>query len=110
MNLELIKKEAANFNYTNAGFEADLVAFAKLILDKATVWRPIDEAPKDGTEIDVWNGHERIADVSWEHPYGYAKGYMNWCTCVYELGHGYVFYQVQGITHYMNKPPAPEAA
>ncbi len=31
-----IKQEAANFNHTDAGFEADLVAFAKLILGKAT--------------------------------------------------------------------------
>jgi len=60
MNLELIKKEAAKFfppkryPFGLAFSQDDVVAFAKHCVDKATAWRPIADAPKDGTVSCDW--------------------------------------------------------
>ena len=29
-------------------------------------WRPISEAPRDGTKVDLWDRGRRLADMSWE--------------------------------------------
>jgi hypothetical protein len=35
------------------------------------IWQPIETAPKDGTTIDLWDGHykHRVVNAQWKHHY-----------------------------------------
>jgi hypothetical protein len=99
MNLELIKKEAANFNYTNAGFEADLVAFAKHCVEKSQQWRPIEEAPKDH--------YARLYLVDWVC----VTGFLDVTATLFVQMEKREYRKMRGKpTHWQPLPPAPEAA
>jgi len=65
-------------------------------------WQPISTAPKDGTEIDVWIGSERVVDVFWSHKRN------AWCRSEYEQNFGYVDYTIQPPTHWMPIPSPPQ--
>lgn len=68
------------------------------------MWRPIETAPKDFTEIDIWNG-ERIPNCSWgQTTYGRQVGF------VYQSDYdsnGPVIELVRDPTHWMPLPAPP---
>jgi hypothetical protein len=39
----------------------------------SNTWLPIEEAPKDGTLIDLWVGDERVTDCKW-----FDTGFKKW--------------------------------
>ena len=131
MNLELIKKEAESFfrkhhgavNSDNA--MKDVIAFAKHCVDKSQQWRPIDDDAKSGKPVfvlekgvplkacfikkfameasDTYDGE---ADYSEElDEYYWPEGWYEWNQ--HEDTHWALDSEP---THYMNIPPAPEAA
>lgn len=73
-------------------------------LRAAQQWRPIEEAPRDGTEVLVWAGlnppekwHESLHDI---RPYIGPASYhpdAGWCVCT-----------VREVTHWMPRPADPE--
>ena len=72
---------------------------------KASPWRPIETAPKDGSKIDLWakfekSGWRRVPDAHWNEAIG------DW-----QLGNfNAADYMVRPeITHWMPLPPTPEA-
>ena len=78
-------------------------------------WQPIETAPKDGTQIDVWAKGYRIPDVKWGTPphvcYG---GYCDSCPtreCWYDAN-GLALDEDSGEepTHWMPLPPPPALA
>ena len=58
---------------TKVGEAPDYVSFYGPLEGSTGAWQSIDTAPKDGTKIDVWDGHERVADVAW-HMHGCWDG------------------------------------
>lgn len=76
-----------------SGFEAGV---------KSQGWQPIKTAPKDGTEIDVWNSttHDRIPNVL------FSKLSDNWCDDTGFWATEEDFYK--HITHWMPIPKPPE--
>lgn len=65
----------------------DAIKMARALLSLKEEWRPISEAPKDGTDIDVWIsnpdpvvGSLRMPDASWREgkwqSYGEKFGWM----------------------------------
>lgn len=77
-------------------------------------WRPISEAPKDGTPVDVWMSGERHADVKWGEFEPYGLGGVTW-TWLYSNHQGYWVPLVgrdrlHEITHFMPLPEPPEGA
>jgi hypothetical protein len=79
-------------------------------------WMPIEMAPKDGTEIDVWLGDEefpqRIPDVSWrKHHHSCAFEYCDACPPRRDLLAWREPYASEVITptHWMPIPPPPSA-
>lgn len=71
-------------------------------------WRPIDSAPKDGSQIDVWIGDEREPDVFWGTP---KLGHRApcWCRHTYDPYWGWVPESVGTPSHWMPKPLQPLA-
>jgi hypothetical protein len=67
MNLELIKKEAESFAKKHDLPYYLLAEFAKHCVDKATGWRPIESAPKDGTYVIVHIPNYRGVRIAWNH-------------------------------------------
>lgn len=53
----------ATLRCANQAFEAGMRAGQQGATPK---WRPIETAPKDGTEIDLWHEGDRIADAYWK--------------------------------------------
>ena len=96
-----INKEAAKFfppqryPFGLAFSQDDVVAFAKHCVDKATGWRPIESAPKDGTYVIVHIPNYRGVRIAWNHS-------------------GVWIDDERGIeinpTHFMNITKPPEAA
>ena len=116
MTLDEITKEAESFfrkhhgavNSDNA--MKDVIAFAKHCVDKATGWRPIADAPKDGSTILIYspNASRAVREVSWSIPYeGATDGW--WATPHGPQGRGYTILP-ESPTHWKPLPPAPEAA
>jgi len=71
-------------------------------------WKPIETAPKDFiTVFDGWNG-ERVTDVFWGHPDYAKKGVYDWVKSEYVQGFGNEYQRVANLTHWMQRPPAPE--
>lgn len=113
-----IKQEAESFFEWPMDKRTDIVTltscllFAKHCVEKANGWRPIEEAPKDGTEFDAWDSQQkdRVANVSWNKPDDKPKDYRAWCYIEYESNYGFCFYEARNLTHFMNKPQAPDAA
>lgn len=88
----------------------NLVSFAAHILDKATGWRPIADAPKDGSRILIYspNASRAVREVSWSIPYeGATDGW--WATPHGPQGRGYTILP-ESPTHWQPLPPPPEAA
>jgi hypothetical protein len=75
-----------------------------------TPWQPIDTAPKDGTEILVWNGF-RISLVSWsEYPQisRRAKKMFAWCVSESEQDEQGGCATAGNPTHWQPLPEPPE--
>lgn len=74
-----------------------------------TAWLPIDTAPKDRTEIDVWVDGERVPDVFFSIPmFGGKKSC--WCKVVYDNSFGWVPESVGEPSLWMPKPTPPKVA
>jgi hypothetical protein len=85
-------------------------------------WQPIETAPKDGTEIDVWcrfgdGGGHRVPDAYWsDKPFGYEgpRGYeqlRGWAAanegydgCDHWVGD---IEEGDTVTHWMPRPAPP---
>lgn len=73
-------------------------------------WLPIESAPKDGTEIDVWFGDDhsphREADAFWGNP---KLGNRAPCLCrkVFDECFGWINEAIGQPTHWMPLPKAP---
>lgn len=69
-----------------------------------TGWQPIETAPKDGTQVDLWagwaNGGARLCNAFWDA----ARPYPGWITDARNYG---VFDERQ-FTHWMPRPEAPQ--
>lgn len=111
-----INKEAAKFfppqryPFGLAFSQDDVVAFAQHCLDKATGWRPIADAPKDGSRMLIYlpNSRRKVQEVYWAIPYeGSTAGW--WSTPHGPDGRGYTILP-ESPTHWQPLPPAPEAA
>lgn len=70
---------------------------------EAMGWRPIEDCPKDGTSVDLWNSssEKRLTDCRWDGNNRWIRlkenafGVMAWCV-------------VKGkITHFMPRPQPP---
>ena len=80
-------------------------------------WRPISDAPRDGTNIDVWVGGEfprRIADVSWREPtdsewWVHGGDTIDVPDATWFDGFGPLG-RDQPPTHWLPLPPPPEGA
>lgn len=70
-------------------------------------WRPIAEAPKDGSEIDVWLVTGREPDVFWGTP-KLGHKVPCWCRHVYDSYFGWIPESVGEPTHFMNLPTPPK--
>lgn len=87
-----------------------------IILSFSSGWSPIDEAPKDGTIVDLW--HEefgRQADMYWGKPQHCCGEYGKYCDSDWHSEpEGWVFSSLNqvifedGYTHWMPIPTAPE--
>lgn len=75
-------------------------------------WRPIETAPRDGTEVDVWNGN-RIPNAKWTRPDGGSDEFKAWChfdvdQCPYGNGVDRCWDMIYPEpTHWMPLPPPP---
>lgn len=71
-------------------------------------WRPIESAPKDGSQIDAWIGDEREPDVFWGTP---KLGHRApcWCRHAYDSYFGWIPESVGMPSHWMPKPQQPLA-
>jgi len=83
----------------------------KILKLAANQWQPIETAPKNGTQIIVYDG-EFVFPSMWKEPcefrdYGEEGG---WCEASYELG-GMLYEGVDVCkfppTHWMPLPPSP---
>ena len=111
MNLELIKKEAESFFEWPTDKRTDVVTltscllFAKHCVEKSQQWRPIEEAPKDGTTVMVFGLN-----------YGDKKLGTHQCFARWEDGawlettEWNLESELTYLTHWQPLPPAPEAA
>ena len=111
-----INKEAAKFfppqryPFGLAFSQDDVVAFAQHSVEKANGWRPIADAPKDGSTILIYspNASRAVREVSWSIPYeGATDGW--WATPHGPQGRGYTILP-ESPTHWKPLPPPPEAA
>lgn len=78
-----------------------------------TTWRPIAEAPRDGTEVDLWVNGQRVTDCRWGkryHSCGEAGSYCDddwhreeegWIDTTFNLR------IYDEVTHFMPLPPPP---
>ena len=88
--------------------EAITAGRAAIANAEPTGWQPIETAPNDFvTLFDGWNG-ERVPNVSWAHPKYSSKGNYAWCVSEYEHHNGWVNTEVEGLTHWMPLPAAPQ--
>ena len=107
MTHDLIKKEAESFFEATQGicFTTDAISFAKHCVEKAQQWRPIEEAPKDGTTVMVFGLN-----------YGDKKLGTHQCFARWEDGawlettEWNLESELTYLTHWQPLPPAPEAA
>ena len=73
MTHDEIKKEAESFFEWPMDKRTDIVTltscllFAKHCVEKANGWRPIEEAPKDGTYVIVHIPNYRGVRIAWNH-------------------------------------------
>ena len=74
---------------------------------KPTGWQPIETAPKDGTDFDVWTKFGRIADCMFAMPTYDRKIGIIWKTG-YDCA-GPIYELVTEPTHWMPLPPPPTA-
>lgn len=101
MTPDQIKQEAESFFEWPMDKRTDIVTltscliFAKHCVAKATGWRPIAEAPKDGTYVIVRIPNYRGVRIAWNHTGAWIDD---------ERGIGIK------PTHFINIPPALEAA
>jgi hypothetical protein len=65
-------------------------------------WQPIETAPKDGTDILIWNGSWMVT-VRWAPPYQY--GYWDLVECGTHASDGFLTYDP---THWMPLPSKPQ--
>lgn len=74
-------------------------------------WNPIETAPRDGTEIDVWSDGRRYPDAAWARPDGAPVDYKAWCFLDAEVNRCDVSWYITEIkpepTHWMPLPPPP---
>jgi hypothetical protein len=65
-------------------------------------WQPIETAPKDGTEFDVWNAYseERIANVRWD-----GKHFVHWWIGGFD---SMDYCRIERPTHWMPLPAPPK--
>ena len=83
----------------------------------ATVWQPIETAPKDGTRIDVWlsKSRRRVTNCYWgrpSHTCGENEGYCDSCPDRDGWVDGEDFmngYTDEEPTHWMPLPTPPQA-
>ena len=104
-----IKQEAESFfdGKPVMVYRDDAVEFAKHTLDKATGWRPIADAPKDGSTILIYspNASRAVREVSWSIPYeGATDGW--WATPHGPQGRRYTILP-ESPTHWKPLPPTP---
>ena len=70
---------------------------------EASAWKPISEAPKDGTPIDLWQNGERITDAYW------SDVQDGWCVDgTYGREEPTPLAIIPAPTHFMRLPPPPE--
>lgn len=77
--------------------------------EEASMWQPIDTAPKDGTWIIV-SGDGRVEPACWEQRKD-DDGHSGWCAA--GSSYGGVLYDIHyelefNPTHWMPLPPAPQ--
>jgi len=78
-------------------------------------WQPIETAPKDGTEIDLWvSVGVRVADCRWGKPSGANWGDRYGCDqdlpAQWVTRHGFALDRRNGPpTHWMPHPTPPSA-
>ena len=65
-------------------------------------WQPIETAPKDGTDIDLWLHGFRVADCYWDKVAG------EWCDSDGDRLTENVVDYGQGPTHWMPHPEPPK--
>jgi len=72
-----------------------------------TQWQPIETAPKDGVDIDGWDGFNRVTDIAWARP-DMGLRESCWTHVEYERGYGWVVERMNPQpTHWMPLPPPP---
>ncbi len=73
-------------------------------------WMPIETAPQDGTEIDVWFGNDpdpyRQTDVFWKTP-RLGRKKPCWCKRVFDECFGLINQAVGDPTHWRPQPAPP---
>ena len=74
---------------------------------EALKWRPISEAPMDGTVVDLWAGGKRRADCYWED-YGDPRDTDAHWRQMYSEVFGPSFSLDHTPTYFMPLPPSPE--
>lgn len=97
---------------------AELLWENERLHDLAGGWKPIDSAPKDGTEIDLWVPGEfagRYAECYWGKPMHCCGEYGSLCDDDWHsLDDGWVYGGIGAPpdepSHWRPLPPPPEAA
>lgn len=88
--------------------------YARTCIAKNCEWLPIEAAPMDGTEIDVWSDGRRYPDAAWTRPDGAPADYEAWCFLDAEVYGCDVSWPITEIkpepTHWMHKPAPPSNA
>lgn len=108
MTLDEIKQEAERLfpagDYRITRF--DVVDFAQHCMNKATGWRPIEEAPKDESVIHLCLPISK-REVCKDDRRVYEG---RWCAAQKAFTSVNGFILLNNATHYRPLPPAPEAA
>lgn len=80
---------------------ASMIQMATAEEREADSWQPIETAPKDGTEVDLWCGRERYTDCQWQK--------KEWCEWRYDDFDSLALLPVDiPATHWMPLPAAPK--
>ena len=83
------------------------------VSEMKTKWQPIETAPKDGREFDVWcigylGAGYRVTDIKWgKDEYGSPEGFLEYCSYDDEPYKSGWQECERNITHWMDKPEPP---